>query len=166
MLSERPGADFWVLIADESKSLIWRTNPMHRMSKKTSFAKFDWKQPPARRKKYLHRGQRKKYYKFKIKLITMILPLFLDFSVSHSVAQTFVLEKNRRKVMDCKSLSKLWKNWRKIVHIISRCWCAILGAREKSFRIAPCDNFKKITNYELLTERPGVDFCLLLSTQK
>ena len=41
------------------------------------------------------------------KLITAILPLFLDFSVSHSVEQTFVLEKNRRKVMDCKSLSKL-----------------------------------------------------------
>jgi len=51
MLTERPGADFCLLIADESKSLIWRTNPMHRMSKKTSFAKFDWKQPPAVRAK-------------------------------------------------------------------------------------------------------------------
>ena len=39
------------------------------------------------------------------KLITMILPLFLDFSVSHSVAQTFVLEKNRRKVSDCSLLN-------------------------------------------------------------
>ena len=47
LLTERPGADFCLLIADESKSLIWRTNPMQRMSKKTSFAKFDWKQPPA-----------------------------------------------------------------------------------------------------------------------
>ena len=84
----------------------------------------------------------------------------------NSAAHTFTLDKYavKRGITVCRN--NFWRNWRKIAHIISLCWCAILGAREKSFRIAPCDNFEKIANYELLTERPGVGFCGTFAHQK